>query len=39
METDQTGQLNALVNQSAKVWNRNQEAEETDGSTTSQEGQ
>ena len=35
METDQAEQLGGLLGQSAKVLNRNQEAEETDTSITS----
>ena len=33
METNQAEQLNAFLNQSAKVLNKNKEAEETDAST------
>ena len=35
METDWLEHLNALLSQSASVLNKNQEAEETDVSTTS----
>ena len=35
METDQAEQLDTLLNQSTKVLNKNQEAEETDALMTS----